>query len=312
MVFRGTLVLCGLTLLISAGLINSCKDLGSVPTPPPSITGLTPASDSVGGEIKIVGSNFGGSQGDSYVLFNTVEAINYTRWRDDEIRVLVPGGSPGGQVQVRVVVAGQQSNGVAFQVLLGSGSFGVSQKNVNIVVGDSLVQTISGGTQPYTFVSKGDTTKTNVTISGISLIIRGVAVGSSTVIIGDNSVPQLLDSIHVMVTAPALISYASQIQPIFTQNCAVSGCHVPGGIAPFSFQAGQSYGNIVLVQATASPSGCAGGPYRVQPFSADSSVLYHRISGTSCSSQMLLGRTPLSTSDQTLIRDWINQGAQNN
>ena len=153
--------------------------------------------------------------------------------------------------------------------------------------------------------------KAAVSISGVSLKIRGVAAGSSTVIIGDNGVPQLRDTIDVSISAPGLISYASQVQPIFTTFCVNAGCH-PGGGAPFSLQAGQSRGTIVGVTATNSPLGCAGGPFRVQAFSADASVLYHRISGTSCDFQMPLNRTPLSTANQNLIRDWINQGAQNN
>lgn len=104
------------------------------------------------------------------------------------------------------------------------------------------------------------------------------------------------------------VSFATQVQPIFTASCAVPGCHVPGGSAPFSLASGSSRGNLVDQPATTSSCSFL----RVKPFVADSSVLYRRISGTSCGAQMPLGRTPISSSSQQLIRDWINQGALNN
>ncbi len=304
MVHRNLLVPCCMATVLTLALMNGCRDFGSLPPPPPLITDITPSVDTVGAEVKIVGTNFGGSQGDSYVLFNTIRATNYPEWRDDEIKVLVPGGAISGMA--KVVVGGQESNGFPFQVL---GSFGVTQKIVLLIVGDSLVQAISGGIPPYTFVSKGDTTKAAVSITDSLLTIRGVAAGSSTVIIGDGSTPQLRDTINAFVSTP--VSFSGQIQPVFTNNC-VSGCHTPGGIGPFPLGVGVSYGNIVDVVATVSTPGCAGGPYRVQRSSADSSVLYRRISGTSCGGQMPQNRPPLSTVDQNLIRDWINQGALNN
>ena len=185
-------------------------------------------------------------------------------------------------------------------------SFGVTQKNVSLGVGGSLAQTISGGTPPYSILSNGDTTKASVTISGTLLTIRGVATGSSTIIIADNSIRQQTDLINVSIST----GFAGQIQPIFTTNCVNHGCH-PGGSAPFSLMSGVSYNNLVNQSATI--GSCAGVFFRVKPFSADSSALFRRISGTTCGVQMPFDGPPyLSTSDQNLIRDWINQGAQNN
>jgi hypothetical protein len=67
-----------------------------------------------------------------------------------------------------------------------------------------------------------------------------------------------------------------------------------------SLVAGLAYDN--LVKST---------PPRVIAGSSATSVLYGRISGTIVP-QMPLGRTPLSAANQTLIKNWIDQGAANN
>ncbi len=58
--------------------------------------------------------------------------------------------------------------------------------------------------------------------------------------------------------------------------------------------------------------GCAGP--RMTPGNATTSLVFQKIAGThTCGgSRMPLNRTPLSTMQQNLIRDWINQGAQDN
>ena len=104
------------------------------------------------------------------------------------------------------------------------------------------------------------------------------------------------------------VSFSTQMQPIFTTNCTNRGCH-PGNGAPFSLLASVSYANLVNVTATVP---CPGVTIpRVKPFSPDSSALVRRLAGT-CGLQMPLGFSPLSASDQALIRDWITQGALNN
>ena len=67
-----------------------------------------------------------------------------------------------------------------------------------------------------------------------------------------------------------------------------------------SLTAGNAYAN--LVQST---------PPRVIPGSSATSVLYGRITGKIVP-QMPLGGAPLSAADQTLIKNWIDQGAANN
>ncbi len=106
------------------------------------------------------------------------------------------------------------------------------------------------------------------------------------------------------------VSFSSQVQPIFTANCAVSGCHA--GPTPQQGQdlsAGHAYNNIVNVASAEKPS-----YMRVKPFSSDSSYLYLKITGAAgiAGVQMPNGRPPLSSSDIQTIKEWIDQGAQNN
>lgn len=106
--------------------------------------------------------------------------------------------------------------------------------------------------------------------------------------------------------ADTTISFQSQVQPIFTKNCAVPGCHVTGGIAPMSLQAGTAYGDIVNQPSIEQP------PYViVKPFDADSSYLYLKITGRA-GTRMPLNKAPLDSSDIATIKTWINQGAKNN
>jgi hypothetical protein len=113
----------------------------------------------------------------------------------------------------------------------------------------------------------------------------------------------LTTTINVVVINPVL--FGSQIQPVFTASC---GCHVPGGPSPFSLQAGSSYGNLVNVQSI----GACAPLKRVLPRDTSSSVLYKKVSGTDCGTQMPRGGTPLPSTTIQLIQDWINQGARNN
>lgn len=102
------------------------------------------------------------------------------------------------------------------------------------------------------------------------------------------------------------ISFQSQVQPIFTKNCAVPGCHVVGGIAPMSLQPGKAYGDIVNQPSIEQP------PYViVKPFDADSSYLYLKITGRA-GTRMPLNKAPLDSADIATIKTWIDQGAKNN
>lgn len=104
-----------------------------------------------------------------------------------------------------------------------------------------------------------------------------------------------------------LLGFTDNIQPIFTANCAVSTCHVPGGSsgAPMSLAAGASYGNLVNQPASVGT--------RVIPDNSADSVLFKRITGTTAGPRMPPSPAPLlPATTQNLIKVWIDMGAKNN
>jgi hypothetical protein len=106
------------------------------------------------------------------------------------------------------------------------------------------------------------------------------------------------------------VSFQTNVQPIFTANCATSGCHInPGAQQGLDLSTGNAYANIVNVQSRENPS-----YYRVKPSNADSSYLYLKITGASgiTGVRMPYLRPQLSQTDMQTIQSWINQGAKNN
>jgi len=109
------------------------------------------------------------------------------------------------------------------------------------------------------------------------------------------------------------VCFERDIQPIFTANCALSGCHA--GTSP---QQGQNLSDGLAYQSIVNvPANERAGLMRVLPSQPDSSYLVHKVQGTQASvggsgGQMPLGGTPLSQSQIDLIRAWIAAGAKNN
>ena len=81
--------------------------------PAPVIRKLKPGLGAVGTVVKIKGSHFGASQGDSTVTFNGVSAEPVS-WSDTKIKAPVPVGATTGPVVV--MVNGQASSGIEFTV----------------------------------------------------------------------------------------------------------------------------------------------------------------------------------------------------
>lgn len=88
------------------------------------------------------------------------------------------------------------------------------------------------------------------------------------------------------------ILFATEIQPLFTANCA--GCH-DASLKP-NLTVGNAYTSIV------------NGKYII-PNDTDASLLYQRIIGNG---NLMPPNGSLSTAQLNLVRDWINQGAKNN
>jgi YD repeat-containing protein len=84
-----------------------------LPNPPPSISGLTPDSGTVGAYVNVAGTNFGATQGTSTITFNGTAATP-TSWSATNIVAQVPPSATTGPVVV--AAQGQASNEVTFTV----------------------------------------------------------------------------------------------------------------------------------------------------------------------------------------------------
>ncbi len=112
----------------------------------------------------------------------------------------------------------------------------------------------------------------------------------------------------IAVTPVATVTFSNDVQPIFNNDCAFTGCHVSDHVTGLDLTEGNSY--LLLVNVTS--YGYA--PIlRVKPFDADNSALWNKIAGVEgYGDRMPLGGTPLPEAKIDLIRTWIEEGAQNN
>lgn len=100
----------------------------------------------------------------------------------------------------------------------------------------------------------------------------------------------------------AQVTYA-QVQQIFTNFCV--GCHPPN--QGLDLQAGKSFASIVNVPSREVPS-----LMRVKPGDAGQSYLYQKISQAKPASGVQMPRNgePLTPAEQSVVRNWIEQGAK--
>jgi len=103
------------------------------------------------------------------------------------------------------------------------------------------------------------------------------------------------------------VSFAGVVQPIFTASCATGGCHSSTGPAgDLDLSPGQSYAALVNMPALQRPD-----LKRILPDEPDSSYLYHRLTGAQGATLMPPGGA-LPAGQIAEIRQWIEEGAQNN
>jgi hypothetical protein len=103
-------------------------------------------------------------------------------------------------------------------------------------------------------------------------------------------------------------SFASDIQEIFNRRgCADSSCHGSLQEEGLDLRPGNSYAHLVNIPSTQT------GIIRVIPGNADGSYLVMKVEGrASVGVRMPFGGAPLDNIDLTNLKNWINQGAQNN
>ena len=149
-----------------------------LPTPPPSITNLSPASGLAGTPVTISGANFGTTQGTSTVTFNGVTAAPGS-WADASILVPVPSGATTGPVVV--TARGSASNGPTFTVLTtGTIAGTITRTSDGAALQGALVEALQAGV-----VKASATTAANGSYIMTSVItgtydVRASAIGYQT------------------------------------------------------------------------------------------------------------------------------------
>mgnify|MGYP001113215860 CR=1 FL=1 len=103
------------------------------------------------------------------------------------------------------------------------------------------------------------------------------------------------------------VSFATDVQPILTANCAVAPCHGTG----YS-QNGMTLGDATYSEVMAASGNGTGGPIVVAGNSAQSTLYTKTTANPPFGVRMPAGRTPLSADQQQAIADWIDQGALDN
>jgi hypothetical protein len=102
-------------------------------------------------------------------------------------------------------------------------------------------------------------------------------------------------------------SFASDIQPVFTNSCSTSGCHGGTGQVGLVLSAGQSYALLVNVDSTQEPP-----MKRVVPSDAVNSYLVIKLENRQTVGSRMPPSGALSATSLQNIKNWINKGANNN
>ncbi len=111
------------------------------------------------------------------------------------------------------------------------------------------------------------------------------------------------------------VSLALSVQPLFTTSCATAGCHSAASAqSGLVLEEGKLFNPATGIVEVASQQSSL---LRVESFSSDDSYLIHKLEGTQASvggagSSMPSGAVALSQEAIQVIRDWIDQGAQDN
>ena len=153
--------------------------------------------------------------------------------------------------------------------------------------------------------SFSDATTTNTTWR--APVVSTATTFTLRVSVTDGKSTPVTNDVSITVNPAA---FTAQVQPIFDGYC--TSCHTASHITGLNLTSGASYALLVNADAFY-PGDCTGGvTKRVVPSDADNSILWKRISGTSCTDQMPLNSPPLSDANQARIRSWILSGAPNN
>jgi len=118
----------------------------------------------------------------------------------------------------------------------------------------------------------------------------------------------------LLVTTAAVVTLSGDVQLIFTDNCATSGCHQT--LSP-SVNPDLSSGNAQAALVNVASIVCSDKRILITASDPGNSYLVHKVKGTPLcptTSRMPIrnGNAPLSDSDILLIQNWVWDGALNN
>ncbi|HXX99920.1 MAG TPA: IPT/TIG domain-containing protein [Candidatus Limnocylindrales bacterium] len=237
-------------LLVSKGFAQSS----------PTISYTTPVNGPVGTSVKIVGSNFGASQGSSTVTFNGTPATP-TSWSNTQVVAPVPTGATTGPVIV--TVGGVASNKVNFTV--GTPPTISYTNPVNGPVGTSvtIVGTYFGATQGSSTVTFNGTAATPTSWSNTQVVApvpNGATTGPVVMTVGGVA----SNKVNFTVGTPPTISYTNPVNgPIGTSVTIVGnyfGASQGSSTVTFNGTAATptSWSNTQVVAPV--PSGATTGP----------------------------------------------------
>lgn len=106
----------------------------------------------------------------------------------------------------------------------------------------------------------------------------------------------ILKDVPVVVTKT--VSFSKDLVPLFTANCAITGCHATGGHAP-DLMPDKAYNSLI------------NDPDFVLVKDPENSTLYKRLTGK-LSPAMPMGKPSNPSNINSLVLAWIKQGAKKN
>jgi YD repeat-containing protein len=149
-----------------------------LPTPPPAISNLSPASGLVGTAVTITGTNFGATQGTGTVTFNGTSATP-TSWTNTSIVAPAPSGATTGNVVV--TARGQASNGSAFTVLTAGTIAGtITRTSDSAPISGALVEALQSGVVKNSATTAANGTYTMANVVTGTYDVRVSAIGYQT------------------------------------------------------------------------------------------------------------------------------------
>lgn len=128
------------------------------------------------------------------------------------------------------------------------------------------------------------------------IIITAAALGGLFIAGCQKDTTLIIKPVPVVITK--VVSFSKDLVPLFTANCALSGCHATGGHAP-NLMADKAYSSLM------------DDPDFVLVKDAENSTLYKRLTGK-LSPAMPMGKTTNPGNINNLVLAWIKQGAKKN